>query len=273
MVAAKEKSPMPLSRRSKIEVLKLQNARVEVECLGNGPPLLLLHGEDGYELEMHLVDQLASRYCVYLPRMPGFGKSTLPSTIRSMDDISYLWLDLIDHYKLRNVTVIGFSIGAWLALEIATKSNDPFDKMLLSGAVGVKFGGIYDRDIEDIYFHPADRVRAMRFFDPAMDPRVDMTGYSKRQAIAVAREKEAVAKLCWEPYMHNPALRYRLNRVRLPTLVVWGAKDGITPLKYGRALARSLPDADFLSISRAGHFPHIEQPQRFAAVVDDFFSG
>lgn len=263
---------MPLRSKSGTEILKIQQARIEVERLGKGPPLLMLHSEDGYELNMPLIEDLSSRFEVYLPRMPGFGKSTLPDSIRNIDDISYLWLDLIEHFNLKNVTVLGFSVGAWLALEIATKNGDRLEKLVLAGAVGVKFGGAYDRDIADIYFHPAGRVRAMRFCDPAKDPQADMTGYTKARALAVARQREAIAKLCWEPYMHNPALRRRLNRATPPTLVVWGAKDGITPPKYGRALARNLPDAAFVSIPRAGHFPHIEQPERFGEALDRFLS-
>jgi pimeloyl-ACP methyl ester carboxylesterase len=262
----------PKRSRSKTEILKIQQARIEVERLGKGPPLLLLHGEDGYELNPDLMERLSSRFEVFLPRMPGFGKSTLPDTIRSIDDIAYLWLDLIDHYKLKDLTVVASSVGAWLALEIATKNSAPLKRMVLAGAVGVKFGGAYDRDIADIYFHAADRVRAMRFCDPTKDLQADMTGFTKTQALAVARQRETIVKLCWEPYMHNPALRRRLNRVTPPTLVVWGAKDGITPPKYGRALARSLPDATFVSIARAGHFPHIEQPGKFAEALDSFFT-
>lgn len=261
-----------MTSRSRTEILKIQQARIEVECLGKGPPLLLLHSEDGYELDMPLVQRLACRYRVYLPRMPGFGKSTLPDSVRSIDDIAYLWLDLLDHYKLTDVTVLGCSVGAWLALEIASKNSGRLGKLVLSGAVGVKFGGAYDRDIEDIYFHAADRVRAMRFFDPTRDPQADMTGYTKRQALSVARQREAIVKLCWEPYLHNPSLRFRLNRVSPPTLVVWGAKDGVTPPTYGRKLARHLPDAAFVSIPRAGHFPHVEQPERFDDVLDSFLS-
>lgn len=272
MFGENENRKMPARSKSKTDILKFQKARIEVERLGKGPPLLLLHGEDGYELDSDLIGRLSSRYEVFLPRMPGFGKSTLPDTVRCIDDIAYLWLDLIDFYKLKNVTVLGFSVGAWLALEIATKNSERLGKLALAGSVGVKFGGSYDRDIADIYFPAADRVRAMRFHDPGKDPQADMTGYTKTQALAVARRREAIARLCWEPYMHNPALRQRLNRVSPPTLVVWGAKDGVTPPKYGRALARSLPNAAFVSIARAAHFPHIEQPVRFFDALDGFLS-
>ncbi len=255
------------------DILKIQQARIEVQRAGKGAPLLFLHSEDGYELEGGLIGHFAQKYEVFAPRLPGFGKSTLPESIRSMDDIAYLWLDLIDRYGLKGVRVAGFSIGAWLALELATKNPDPFDRLLLSGPLGLKFGGAYDRDIEDIYFHPTDRVRAMRFHDPAADPHADLSGLSKRRALAYAKEREAVAKLFWDPYFHNPSLTHRLNRVRMETLVVAGREDGLTKPVYGRSLARKLPRAKFTGILNAGHFPHVERPAPFLKKADAFLAG
>ena len=257
---------------SSVEIRKYQKARIEIERFGKGPPLVLLHSEDAYEINLGLIGKLSATFEVFVPRMPGFGKSTLPESIRSIDDISYIWLDLLDDFDLRDVTLVGFSVGAWLAMEIATKTSNRLKRLVLTGAVGAKFGGAYDRDIEDIYFHPADRVRAMRFHDPTCDPHADLTGLSKAQALAVARQRETIALLCWDPYMHSRSLADRLHRVTPPTRVIWGAKDGVTAPKYGRKLARYLPDADFVSIPRAGHFPHVEQPGLFWQALDEFVS-
>lgn len=267
-----KKQTMPLDSKPSTEIRRYQKTRVEFSRLGKGPPLVLLHGEDAYELDLGLVEKLSEKFEVFVPRMPGFGKSSLPETIRTIDDVSYIWLDLLDDLDLRDVTLVGFSVGAWLAMEMASKNNDRLKRLVLAGAVGAKFGGKYDRDIEDIYFHPADRVRAMRFHDPALDPHADMTGLSKAEALAVARGREAITLICWDPYMHNPALKHRLNRVTPPTRVIWGAKDGMTSPKYGRKLSRHLPNADFVSLPHAGHFPHIEQPELFWQALYEFIS-
>tara|TARA_Y100001934_G_scaffold267352_1_gene347950 strand:+ start:864 stop:1673 length:810 start_codon:yes stop_codon:yes gene_type:complete len=256
------------------EIVKLKNSRIEIDQSGRGAPVLLLHGEDGFELgdsAAVLTDHLAGRHTVYRPRMPGFGKSTLPDTLRDIDEMSYEWLDLLDNIDLKGVTIIGFSVGGWLALEMAAKSCARLRRLVLTGSVGLKFGDAYDRDIGDIYFHNTADVRAMRFHDPAADPHLDLTTLTKREALALAKQREAIAKLCWEPYFHTPSLRSRLHRVTLPTLVVQGMKDRMTPTKYGRALARELPNARYVGIPRAGHFPHIEQPDAFVDAVDAFF--
>ena len=75
-----------------------------------------------------------------------------------------------------------------------------------------------------------------------------------------------------QPYMHDPKLRSRLHRIRIPTLFLWGKQDGILSESYGRAFAAAVPGARFELIDKAGHFPHIEQPQVFADRVFAFAS-
>ena len=257
---------------SQSEIHKIAGTKVDVERRGKGPPLLLLHGEDGFEGTLPLVDDLARHFEVFLPHMPGFRASKLPAFIRSIDEVSYVWLDLLDRLDLRAVTILGFSAGGWLAMEMATKSSSRIGRMVLTGSVGIKFGNAYDRDIEDIYFHKTEIVRGLRFDNPENDPHRDLSSLNKKQSLELAKSREAIAKLCWEPYFHSPSLTNRLHRINIPVQVVWGAKDRMTALKYGRAIARALPNSRFASIPSAGHFPHIEQPDLFAAVLNEFFA-
>ncbi len=258
----------PRSRRR--ETLRLQGARIEVERCGVGAPLVLLQSEEAYEAELPLIDQLAERFEVILPWAPGYGRSSLPETVTGIDDIAYIYLDLMDRYDLRRAVLMGFSVGGWIAAEMATKSCARLDSVVLVGPLGAKFGGAYDRDIADIYFLPFATVRALKFADLSKDPLDDMTGLSDRAAMRVARHRETTARLCWEPYFHNPALRNRLHRIQAETLVVWGAADGLVSPKYGRSYARRIPRARFVSLRNAGHYPHIERPDAFMAALDAF---
>jgi pimeloyl-ACP methyl ester carboxylesterase len=81
---------------------------------------------------------------------------------------------------------------------------------------------------------------------------------------AVARNREATARYGWSPYMHDPKLKQRLHRIRVPTLVLWGTADRIVSQPYGQAYCAAIPGARFQEIERAGHFPHLEQPDEFA---------
>ena len=82
--------------------------------------------------------------------------------------------------------------------------------------------------------------------------------------LAVARNREAMARYGWQPYMHDPKLKQRLHRIGVPALVLWGEADRIVLPDYGRAYAAALPSARFETMARAGHFPHVEAPDDFA---------
>jgi len=268
MPARKNSASRPKSARKR-EFIKLQEARIEVRQMGRGKPLLLLHSEDRYEDSAPIVEELAKTHRVIMPWMPGFSGSNLPDSIRDPEDISYLYLDLLDRMNLGDVSVLGFSVGGWIAAEMATKNCARLRRLALVAPVGIKVGGPYDRDIEDIYFHTFARVQRMKFHDVSKDPRV-LKEMSDREALFEAQAREATAKLCWEPYFHNPSLRYRLNRVTVKTLVVWGAEDGFVKPAYGRAYAKMMPNAKFVSVAKAAHFPHIEQPDAFMKQLRPF---
>jgi pimeloyl-ACP methyl ester carboxylesterase len=72
--------------------------------------------------------------------------------------------------------------------------------------------------------------------------------------------------------MHHPRLAYWLPAIKAPTLVLWGASDGIVKPAYGEAMARLIPGAHFAQIAEAGHHPEIEQPDTFADYVTGFLS-
>ena len=252
------------------EMVKLQDARIEVERRGKGPPLLLLQSEEAYESDLALVDELAKCHEVIIPWAPGYGRSTLPDSLTEIDDISYLYLDLLDCFDLTDVKLMGFSVGGWIAAEIATKNCGRIDRLVLVDTVGAKFGGPFDRDIEDIYYLPTEQVRRLKFHDGTRDPLADMSALSRKRGTVVARHRETTAKFCWEPYFHNPSLKNRLSRIQIETLVVWGAKDGFVRPKYGRAFTRRIPGAQFVAIPNAGHYPHIEQSEKFMEIVEEF---
>ena len=72
--------------------------------------------------------------------------------------------------------------------------------------------------------------------------------------------------------MHDPKLLRRLRRIGKPALVVWGADDRIVSTDYGRAYAQAIPGARFELVRDCGHYPHVEQPGRFADLVMSFNS-
>jgi len=227
--------------------IEIGQVSLEIAIAGAGRPLLFLHGGDYFVQNRAFLDKLAQRWRVLVPRHPGFGGSERPDSFRSVHDLAYLYLDLIEQQGLGDVVLVGSSFGGWIALEMCVRSVERIGRLVLVDSLGVKFGGREERDIADIYALPTAELLHRTFFD-----------------------REATALYGWRPYMHDPALGRWLHRVRVPTLIVWGDSDGIVTADYGEKLCRSLPDARFVLIPEAGHYPQIERPEAVADAIERF---
>jgi pimeloyl-ACP methyl ester carboxylesterase len=245
-----------------ISFMDVSGVRLEVDRRGKGKPLLMLYSEEALELDAPVLETLAKQYELIIPSPPGFARSERPDWVSSPDDISYVYLDLVETLGLKDVLVLGFSLGGWVAAEMATKDDSFISKLVLVTPYGVKFGGPTDRDIADIWILPPDEVLRRKWFDPAKGAR-DFKSTPEDALAIIARNNESFARFCWEPYMHNPKLQHRLHRVKVPTLLVCGANDGITSPEYTAKYAKLIPGAEMAIIPKAGHYPHLEQPAKF----------
>ncbi len=247
----------------------IEGVRLEVARRGDGPPLVLLAGEEMREATAPFLDALAADFEVIVPSPPGFGRSDRPDWITSVDDIAYLYLELMRTLRLDNAVLLGCSLGGWIAAEMATKDTSRLARLALVGPYGVKFGGVTDRDIADIWFLSPDRVAELAWADPAQAGQ-DLAALTDEALAVIARNLESFARFCWEPYLHNPKLRYRLGRIDLPTLLIWGEADGIVPVEYGRRYQKAIPGAQMKVVRKAGHYPHLERPDAVLKLLNAF---
>jgi pimeloyl-ACP methyl ester carboxylesterase len=254
-----------------VPAMKCQIADVEIDVFeaGRGRPLLFLHGGGGFAEEQPFVPLLAKSRRLIAPSHPGFGNSSLPGWLDSVDDIAHLYLELLDKLALEDIDLVGCSIGGWIAAEMATKVPERIRRLVMVGPVGIKVGPADKLDIPDIFAMPQAEVQKLIFHDPArMAP--DPAKMADEQLAAMFRARETLALLVWEPWMHDPKLKHRLHRAAMPALFIRGESDGLVAPDYLQAYARLLPDARTLTIPAAGHVPHLEQPDAFASVVLDF---
>jgi pimeloyl-ACP methyl ester carboxylesterase len=257
---------MSLAAENTPDALTVEGACIDLIERGSGKPLLFLHAENGIEPSRAAIGELAKHAHIIAPTHPGFGRSDLPKGMRSVDDLSYFYLDLLDQLDLSDLTVVGIGFGAWIAAEIAVKSTARMARLVMANAVGIKVGDREMRDIADIFAVTEPDYLAMVYCDPAVGRR-DYKALPDAEVLAAARAREATARFAWNPYFHNPRLKSRLHRVRIPTLFLWGTHDRMLSEAYGRAYCAMIPGARFEAVERAGHFPHEEQPQVFAEKV------
>jgi pimeloyl-ACP methyl ester carboxylesterase len=250
-------------------MISIAGTDIEVIERGQGAPILYLHGGAGVALDMPFIERLAKVRRVIAPSHPGFGRSSLPDWIDSIDDIAHIYLELMDRMGLARTDLVGFSVGGWIAAEIATKVPERLVRLALIGPVGVKTGSPDKLDIPDVFAMPATKLNILRFHDPRKNP-VDLGAMSDEELNIVARNAETLALLTWEPYMHNPKLKHRLHRIGVPTLFLRGASDGIVSAEYFERYAALVPKARTETIAEAGHLPHVEQLDATAAKVLEF---
>ena len=243
-------------------VVSLRVVDVPLVRMGSGPPVLVLHGGDGPVDRLPFAEGISSSYELLHPTHPGFGGTPIPEHFDNLQDLIFLYLDLIDSLDLQDAILLGLSMGGWLAAELAVMSTGRFSTLILVDSVGIKPGGPFDRDIADVFASSAEELVKATWHDPSLAPTVaDMTDAELQ---TVASNRVAHGLYTWEPYMHNPKLRYRLHRIDIPTLLIWGENDGIVTPEYGAALRDLISGASLTVIPEAGHHPHIEQPDQFA---------
>jgi pimeloyl-ACP methyl ester carboxylesterase len=241
-----------------INTIVIQGIDLQVVRQGTGRPLLLLHGGDGPQDSLPFFARLTEHFEVIAPTHPGFAGTAIPEHFDALDDLVYLYLDLLDVLGLHDVVLMGMSMGGWVAVEIAVRNTSRLSHIILVDAVGIKPGDRDTRDIADIFGLPAPEVAKLVFHDPSRAP--SLAAMTDEQVTRLAGDRIAHAMYTWEPYMHNPKLRYRLHRINTPTLLLWGASDGVVPVAYAEAYRRMIPGARLVVIPEAGHVPHIEQP-------------
>lgn len=242
---------------SPVRLLSLPSGQLPLRVTeaGKGRAYLLLHGGAGPRSMQALCDALAASGKVVLPTHPGFEGEDRPDWLSSIRRLAECYVALLEDMNLRDVTVVGNSVGGWIAAEMGLLGSPRLGGIVLINAVGID-ADVSGKPIVDPTAVSPDRRAALAFHDPerfAIAPK-DPAGLA-----AMAENQRALHAYAGEPFMHDPTLRARLAGLSLPTLILWGESDGIVDVDYGRRYAAATHGSRFEIIAKAGHFPQIEQ--------------
>ena len=234
----------------------------------DGAPIVFLHGFAGHLGGERLLSELAaSGHRVHAPVWPGYSDHPGEELIDDMLDFALHGADVISALGLGTVHLVGHSMGAMIAAEMAALAPGTYTSLTLIDPLGL---WLDEHPIIDIYtllpfefppllFHDADAGTALMagggvdFGDPAAIQRF-LIGNSRRLGTA--------GKILFP--IPNRRLSKRLYRVTTPTLLVWGDDDRLVTTPYIGAWASALPHANTVTIADAGHMAPYEQPQAVA---------
>jgi pimeloyl-ACP methyl ester carboxylesterase len=229
-----------------------EEVELVVDEQGAGVPFLLLHGGAGPASMQPFASLLAARHDarVLAPVHPGFGLTSRPAGLDDIQALAQLYVAYLAELSLEGVTVVGNSVGGWVAAELALLAPERLSRVVLVDAVGVGLS--------------PPQIMALSFHDPAPFVR-DPAGLSETERAALANNRAALA--AYAPQMTDRTLATRLAGLQVPVLVVWGESDGIVDVNYGRAYAEAIPGARFEVLPDTGHVPQLETPEQLLSVI------
>ena len=252
---------------------RLQAAGAEMQMLkgGSGEALLVLHDEMGQPGWLQIHEELARNYTVYAPSLPGFGVTDRLDWVMNMRDIATWALWAMEDIGLTNVNVVGFSLGGWLAAEMATQDPSVFKKMALAAPPGIlpPTGEILDMFLivskefitAGVHNHDSAEFQAVCPDEPAPE-----------QVEAWETAREEACRLTWRPYMYDRSLPNRLGRLKdIPSLIVWGRNDEVVPPSAGEVYNMSIAGARLVTLENCGHRSDVDKPAELANVLREFF--
>jgi pimeloyl-ACP methyl ester carboxylesterase len=234
---------------------------------GTGRPYLVLHGGAGPVSVGRFAELLAASgdARVIAPTHPGFNGTPRPERLASVAGLAEVYSELLNALRLEGVTVIGNSVGGWIAAELALLQNPRLRKLVLVDAGGLKIDAHPAADVNSLTL---DQVMALSYRNPEKF-RVDPSRLTDQQKAAMAGNRAALRVYAGDATA-DTGLLDRLRGIRVPTLVVWGDADRIFPMEHGEAFAAGIPGARLHVIEEAGHLPQLEAPEVMVRVVRDF---
>jgi len=257
--------------------IKLWQGKVETEVaiLGNGPPLVFLHGPWGLRNDREFLDRLAGSHTVYAPKHPGTSDQD-SEAVHQIDD----WLDLVaycgelfDRFELGKTALVGHSFGGMVACEIAAAMPERVSRLVLIDPVGLWRDDLPVKNW--MILSPAELRKAL-FAEPAGDVAEKFFSLPGEAAARIDAQAGLVwsqactGKFVWP--IPDKGLKKRIHRIAAPTLLIWGKQDGVIAPVYADEFARRIATSHVEMIEGAGHLPHLEQAERVARLMRDFLN-
>jgi pimeloyl-ACP methyl ester carboxylesterase len=266
--------------------VEIGGATVNYAEMGEGPPLLLIHGLSGsWQNWLEQIPHFARSHRVIAPDLPGFGGSPMAPWELSISNYGRLVDDLSRELGLSGATLVGNSMGGFIAAEASIAQPDWVDRVMLVSAAGITHARMRKEPAEvAARMAAATAPLAFRLQDSSLRrPRLRYAAFS---GVFHAPHRMR-PELLWEQYhgaIGAPGMvdavrglvgydfTDRLERVDDPTLVVWGRNDRIVPPKDALGYGQHLSHSRVAIFDRTGHCPMLERPVRFNRLLEQFIA-
>jgi pimeloyl-ACP methyl ester carboxylesterase len=255
------------------EIVSLPRDRTQTVFRGgDGPPLVFLHAGGGLDPADPMLAELAGSYSVFAPIAPGFADLADLDEIRDVHELALHYDDLFEALGLDGVPVLGHSFGAMTAAELAAHVPHRVSRLVLIAPVGLWSD---DYQVTDIFSAKPPELPGILFADTSHPVAQAMLGDAGREPdiealVQLVSGLTTLAKFMWP--IPDRGLSRRLYRISAPTLVLWGAEDGLVPARYADDFAAGIPNAEKLVVPGAGHMLPLEAPEETLTAIREFLA-
>ncbi len=231
---------------------------------GNGSPILLLHGLFGALSNFSdLIQHFQDKYRVVIPIMPIYERELEKATVSNLVD----YIDEFVQFKnLQKIVLVGNSLGGHVGLLYTLRKQENVKALILTGS-----SGLFENTIGNTFPKRGDYdfIKAKTqatFYDPAMasqelvDEVFGIVNDRHKVLCILSTAKSAIR--------HN--LKEEIPSIKVPTLLIWGAQDNVTPLFVGEEFNALIPNSELKVVQLCGHAPMMERPQEFNNLMDNF---
>ena len=294
MTAAGTQSPPPAPRRLGpqevvLEEIELHGHRVAYRRAGSGPAIVLVHGITSTSATWdRVMPYLATRYTVIAPDLIGHGESAKPRGDYSLGAYASGIRDLMVALGHESATFVGHSLGGGVVMQLSYQFPERCERMVLvdSGGLGrelnlllraatLPFSEVVLPLLASTRLLDAGRSASRLVGRLGLHAGTDMAELARGHASLEDPEARAAfvhtLRTIVDPMGQRVSANDRLYLAEnIPFMLVWGERDSIIPIEHARAAHELVPSSRLEVFEEAGHFPHLDEPQRFLDVVIDF---
>jgi pimeloyl-ACP methyl ester carboxylesterase len=237
--------------------------RVAYRREGAGEPVLYLHGNGFTRMWLPFHQALAKRVDLLAPEHPGYGETEMPDWLDGFDDLVIHYDELLERFGLETAHVVGYSLGGWIAAELAVFHPRRLRSLTLVCPAGLR---IPDKPAPNLVAMTTEAVWETLFNDPRNAGQVQPDYESIEEVVHLYGEATTFARLTWNP-QYDLALERRLRRVRCPALVIGAEDDRVIPNEVADRYAELIDGARLERIPDSGHAVAVEKPDELAAAI------
>ncbi|HUQ52949.1 MAG TPA: alpha/beta hydrolase [Gammaproteobacteria bacterium] len=233
---------------------------------GSGPPLVYLHGA-GTVTGFDFAEAWSRTFRVVIPYHPGFGLSADDPAVDEIHDYVLHYLELFDTLELRQFRLVGQSMGGFIATKFAIEHGERIEKLVLVCPIGLPV----PPGMQTVNFLavPPEELPALLAYDPQTVIKHLPAGAPSSEFVAerIKESKTAGRVLGDGKRTFDEKLPRYLHRLSMPTLLVWGKEDKLTPTAQHQTWAKALPTATVRLFDKAGHLVLDEAPAAVDAIA------